>query len=167
LGEFSPLVWLCLREAFLKNYKSSPIFVLLFHTVKVMSCFWRKLVGIHFGQLYHKHIWSPCQQGTQLHNAGTFAVSKLQSLPFIMHMLQYWTAVQWNTKIITVTLRDTWLQICIHSQQLWSWNMWVVCSTIHLSIVEMSMALHTYLLLRCPWQRFLRTNRMIEKLAFE
>jgi hypothetical protein len=43
--------------------EAALIYELLFPNVPVVYLFLQKMVGLHFGRLVHKQIWSPCTQG--------------------------------------------------------------------------------------------------------
>jgi hypothetical protein len=60
LGDNSPNGRLFSLGSFLKIYRSSPHF-LCYSFPKHTRCinFYKKMVGLHFGRVFQKHIWSP------------------------------------------------------------------------------------------------------------
>jgi hypothetical protein len=72
LGEFSPIERLFTLHSGLEITEVAHIFGLLFSTVPVTyvsAYFEQKWVGLHFGRLFQKRIWSPCSPPCVL--AGT------------------------------------------------------------------------------------------------
>jgi hypothetical protein len=46
--------------SFFENNRSSPHFLPTFSTVNVMHPLWQKWVGLQFGPIFYKLVWSPC-----------------------------------------------------------------------------------------------------------
>jgi hypothetical protein len=61
LDEFSPTVWLfTLGSFYVKITEVAQTNGLVLSVVKAMNWSSEKLIGLQFGQLFHKSIWSPC-----------------------------------------------------------------------------------------------------------
>jgi hypothetical protein len=60
LGDFSPIGGDCLLWAVFLNYRSSTNFRATFSTYGYALILTKKWVGLHFGELFHETIWSPC-----------------------------------------------------------------------------------------------------------
>jgi hypothetical protein len=74
LGEFSAIGRLFTLG---KCYRSSPTFWILFPRLQLCIINFKKWVGLHFGRLFHKLLWSPCLEVKFRHYAKTKHASNL------------------------------------------------------------------------------------------
>jgi hypothetical protein len=79
-----------------KNTEIAQIIGLLFSTVKAVHYFHKKWIGLHFGRLFHKRIWSPWTQFTRQSSEGLTASNRLfrmmQSKALLQSHLIWWKA---------------------------------------------------------------------------
>jgi hypothetical protein len=67
LDDFSPIGRLFTLGSFFEKYKSGPNFgAAFFNGRSCVLILTKKWIGLHFGQFFNKHIWSPCLQ-SKLH----------------------------------------------------------------------------------------------------